>query len=65
MPNYVYATDPYGNGTGGSFRALVPADLPPAAALMTLLASVFSQLPTTLPATSGVLWLNGGVIQLS
>lgn len=30
-------------------------------ALTTLIAS----LPTTLPGTSGVLWLNGGVLQLS
>jgi hypothetical protein len=29
------------------------------------LTAVIAALPTSLPATSGVLWLNGGVVQLS
>jgi hypothetical protein len=32
---------------------------------LAVLTAVIAALPATLPATSGVLWLNGGVIQLS
>jgi hypothetical protein len=32
---------------------------------LTALTAAVALLPTTLPATSGVLWLNGGVLQLS
>lgn len=52
--------------TAAAIAALAVAAMPGTnAALLVLLASAVATLPTTLPATSGVLWLNGGVIQLS